>query len=360
MRVVVALSGGVDSAVAAARVQAQGHEAVAVHLRTGVEAEGEAAGGARSCCGIDDARDARAVAAKLGIPIYVVDVRASFQGVRDAFVEAYRAGHTPVPCVQCNKDVKFGRLIELAASLGAQALATGHYARRRPGARGRLRLLRPLDRGKDQTTMLFRLDQRQLRWARFPLGDTVKDDVRREAASLGLAVSDKADSQELCFLPSDGVRGYLKEHAPDALKAGVFVDAPSGTVVGEHTGAAAYTRGQRRGLPAVGDRRYVSAVDPVTGVITMDRREALMSRTVEATDVSWLEVVGPQQIQGPVRVCAKVRHHGTPTPGWLSTNGKGDVRIEFDEPVFAAASGQSLVAYVGEAVLAGGTIAAWS
>ena len=353
MRIVAAISGGVDSAVAAARLVEAGADVIGLHLRTGVEAEGAAAGGARSCCGADDARDARAVADALVIPFYVVDVREAFATVIEDFVAAYAAGRTPSPCVLCNQRVKFGRLVEIAQGLGAGVVATGHYARTEAGPEGRQRLLRSADASKDQTYMLFRLSQEQLGAARFPLGDTAKGDVRAEARRRGLLIHDKPDSQELCFTPQ-GPRVFLKERAPEVFVPGPFVDGER--EVGTHDGAVGYTIGQRRGLPAVGTPRYVTDVDPAAGRVVMGSREDLLDRTVRFGDVNWIEVPDAEAAGLPRRVQARIRHAGDPSPGTLQMTNTGELAVVFDEPVFAPAPGQALVAYVDDAVLCGGTI----
>ena len=354
MRIVAAISGGVDSAVAAARLVEAGADVVGLHLRTGVEADGAAAGGARSCCGADDARDARAIADQLGIPFYVVDVREAFATVIDDFVASYAAGRTPSPCVLCNQRVKFGRLLEIARTLGAERVATGHYARVEQADNGRMRLLRSRDASKDQTYMLFRLSQAQLHAAQFPLGDTPKADVRAEARARGLGIHDKPDSQELCFLPAGGPRAFLKERAPDAFVPGAFVDGER--VVGSHDGAVGYTLGQRRGLPAVGSPRYVTGVEPEAGRVTIGSREDLLGRTVDFDDVNWIDAPDAASAGLPRRVAARIRHAGAPTAGTLQATNIGSLQVQFDEPVFAPAPGQALVAYVDDAVLCGGTI----
>lgn len=360
MRILAALSGGVDSAVAAARLVRAGHDVVAAHLRTGVESDDASAAASRSCCGLDDARDARAVADHLGVPFYVVDVREAFSGVQADFRAAYEAGRTPAPCVLCNRDVKFGRLAEVAAQWGAGVIATGHYARLAPGAHGRWRLLAARDAAKDQTYMLFRLDDAQRARARFPLGESLKADVRREAEALGLPVHAKPDSQELCFLPAQGgVRAWLESVGADVHRPGDVVQDEGGSgprVLARHAGALGLTRGQRHGLPALGVRRYVRRVEPATATVEVAPREALETSTVHARDAVWIEVVHAGALAGPVRVTARIRHAGPAAAGWLMAEGADGFRVRFDAPVFAPAPGQAIVAYVGDAVLAGGTI----
>ena len=355
MRVLAALSGGVDSAVAAARLQRGGAEVVAVHLRTGVEADEATAGGSRSCCGADDARDARLVASALGLPFYVVDVAESFGLVLDAFVRAYAEGRTPNPCIDCNRHVKFGRLREVAADLGCEAVATGHYARLGRAADGRWRLLRAKDLGKDQSYVLYPLRQDQLAEARFPLGEDTKDGVREEARALGLPVAAKPDSQDLCFAPHGDYRRLLAERAPEAMVGGDIVDRASGETVGRHEGAAGYTVGQRRGLPALGAPRYVADIDPAQRLVEIATREELLGARVDVEGANWIERAEPEA-GFETDVEARIRHTGRLERGRLVARGGGRFHVHFVEPVFAPTPGQALVAYVGEAVLCGGTM----
>jgi len=340
--------------VAAARLLREGAEVVGVHLRTGVESEGEAAGGARSCCGADDARDARSVAARLDIPFYVVDVQEVFAGVIDEFIREYAAGRTPIPCVRCNTDVKFGRLLTVAHGLGADTVATGHYARTERGADGRMRLLRSADERKDQTYMLYQLDQAQLAAARFPLGATCKGEVREEARALGLGVADKPDSQELCFISAAGHRAFLKQRAAETVVPGEFVDG-EGRVVGMHDGAIGFTRGQRKGLPALGEARYVTAVDPQAGRVSIAPRSALMQSQAVVRSVNWIdrEALAPGS---ELKVEVRHRHAAPLHPARLKSLGVDAFEVRFEQAVFALTPGQALVAYEGERVVCGGTI----
>jgi len=360
MRVLCALSGGVDSAVAASRLRREGAEVVAVHYRTGVTAEDASSPAARrSCCGVDDARDARSVAARLGIPFYVVDVSEAFgRAVLDAFVSAHAAGKTPNPCIECNRAVKFGRLREMAASLGAEAVATGHYARTAPRAGGGVRLLKAVDPRKDQTYVLYGLDQAQLAVARFPLGDSSKDDVRAEARALGLVVADKPDSQELCFVPGGDHRTVLAERAPALFADGPVVDA-AGRELGRHGGAAGFTIGQRRGLGvAAAEALYVRSIDTTTNVVVAGPRRDLLRRTVRTERLHFVDVDPSRDSTAePFRVHVRIRHAMAPVPATLYVEADRTGRVVFDEAVFAPAPGQALVAYRGDAVLAGAPIA---
>ncbi|MCC7138295.1 MAG: tRNA 2-thiouridine(34) synthase MnmA [Planctomycetes bacterium] len=359
VRIVVALSGGVDSAVAAARLQRDGADVVAVHYRTGVVASDPAsASAARSCCGAEDARDARAVAARLGVPFYVLDVADAFQrDVVGDFVAAYATGRTPNPCIVCNQTVKFGRLAERARGMGAEAVATGHYARTALRADGGVRLCRATDRRKDQSYVLYGLTQAQLALARFPLGDARKDEVRDEARALGLVVADKPDSQELCFVPTGDHRDVLAERAPGLLREGPVVDA-QGHELGRHRGAAAYTVGQRRGLGiASTEPLHVTAVDPARDRVEVGPRAACLRRTVETAPLHWVGVAPEEgRRRSPWRVTVRIRHAHEPEPATLCVDERGGGVVRFDAPVFAPAPGQALVAYDGDDVLAGAPI----
>jgi tRNA-specific 2-thiouridylase len=361
VRVLAALSGGVDSAVAAARCLLGGDEVVAVHFATGASAdEASSPKAGRSCCGADDARDARAVAARLGVPFYVVDASAAFrEAVLHPFVAEHVAGRTPNPCVACNRAVKFGRLLSLARDLGAGAVATGHYARTVRDASGRVRLLRGRDASKDQSYVLSGVSDEALALARFPLGDSTKEEVRDEARAMGLPVAEKPDSQELCFVPGGDHRVVLRERAPGLLRPGPVVDL-EGRVLGAHDGAAGFTVGQRRGLRIASTAPlHVAAVDPATDRVVVGRREDLLRAEVVVGSVRFVGVEAPPP-GTRVRVEARIRHGQAPSPATLVVGASAGAVVSFDEPVFAPAPGQVLVAYDGEAVLCGGTIEASS
>ena len=371
--IAVAMSGGVDSSAAAALLRAQGHTLVGLTLQlwnqrrlAGHEGMPEAVRG--RCCSIDDVYDARAVAKDLDIPYYLVNQEARFEAeVVRPFVDEYLAGRTPIPCTLCNNHLKFDALLVTARQIGAERIATGHYARNRFDAeRGRWILSRPEDKSKDQTYFLFGLTQEQLSRTLFPLGEMQKPAVRKMAADAGLALAEKPDSQEICFIPGGSYSAFLAayleeqgEAVPDS--SGELVTA-GGEVVGRHEGIHGFTVGQRKGLGAIGNRgqgtgnsrpAYVLAIHPDSHRVVVGADEELMSRELRAERLNWISVAG---LEGEMRVQVKIRHRHEPAWATLRMEGEERVFAEFDEPQRAITPGQAAVFYDGDEVVGGGWI----
>jgi len=349
-RVVVAMSGGVDSSVAAALVVEQGHEAIGVTLHL--------AGSASRCCSLEDADDARRVAERLGIRFYVANDRERFdREVKEAFADAYLAGRTPIPCVTCNSRFKFDYLLARARVFGADAVASGHYARvdRDPDTRLR-RLRRAADAEKDQTYFLFELTQEQLAAVRFPLGDLEKKQVRDHARRLGLVTADKPESQEICFVPDGDYAAAVERIRPGALPGeGAIVDA-GGREVGRHGGVHRFTVGQRRGLGlGGGDRLYVIGLDAPANRVVVGGREALEVPGARLERVNWIAGAPPRE---PVSARVRVRYRHAGAPATIEPTADGGALVRFAEPVAAVAPGQAAVFDEGDVVLGGGWIAA--
>lgn len=366
MRVLAAMSGGVDSAVAAARAVAAGHEVVGVHLALSAD-PATLRTGSRGCCSREDAGDARRVADLLGIPFYVWDFAERFrEDVIEDFVESYARGETPNPCLRCNERIKFEALLDRGMALGFDAVATGHYARLShealPDGTTRAVLRRAVDDAKDQSYVLGVLTPHQLAHSMFPLGDTRKSEIRAEAEAAGLPVAGKPDSHDICFIPSGDTRAFLG--ARIGLRPGAVVDADTGDELGRHDGVHGFTIGQRKGLgiegPAAdGQPRYVTAIDAGTGTVTVGGSDHLLSAEMTATSPYWL--VDDDIRETDCRV--QIRAHGEATPGHVRRVGDGDdarLEITLDEPVRGVAPGQAAVLYRpepgGDRVLGSGTI----
>ncbi len=348
-RVVVAMSGGVDSSVAAARLVADGYDVIGVTLHLWDYPDDGSVRG--RCCAPEDIFDARRVADKLGIPHYTYDRREAFDAeVVTPFVEAYLNGRTPSPCVQCNRGVKMRELLQIADDLAADCIATGHYARvdttRTPAA-----LLRASDHTKDQSYFLHMLPPEVLARLIFPLGTSTKTDVREEALRLGLSGAEKGDSQELCFVPRGRYDQFVSERAPDRLRPGNIVDE-AGRTLGAHTGIHRFTLGQRKNLGvATGERAYVVAVDAASHRVTLGPRERLLSRGARLGNAS----VAPD-VAFPLTCGVAVRYRGQVLPASVQRWGTSGLEIRFNEPALAVVPGQVAVFFAGERVLGGGTI----
>jgi tRNA-specific 2-thiouridylase len=369
-RVLVAMSGGVDSAVAAALLHQQGYDVVGVTLRLYTEEDGTALRSKRTCCGVEDVADARAAAQRIGIPHYVLNMEREFErDVIAPFADAYAHGRTPNPCLACNQHVKFSTLLERAVAMGCDLLATGHYARI-DRADGRYRLLTAVDEEKDQSYVLYTLGQEALARTLFPVGELPKRETRAVATSLGLGVADKPDSADICFVPGGDYRTLLRARGVE-FQPGSIVTS-EGVEVGRHEGAAAYTVGQRRGVGiAAGERRYVTAVDAGANLVVVGTEDELATRSLVASDPHWVD--GPPSKEEVLT--ARIRYHGAlvearvrswPRSGGAPTrplprDGGGGteaewVRVDFARPVRAVAPGQAVVLYRGDEVVGGATV----
>jgi tRNA-specific 2-thiouridylase len=376
LRVLAAMSGGVDSAVAAARAAEAGHDVTGVHLALSANPASYRSG-ARGCCTLEDARDARRAADVIGIPFYVWDMAERFREdvVRD-FVEEYARGHTPNPCLRCNEKIKFAAVLDRAVALGFDVVCTGHHARLVPPASGGSsqapayagprqvtladepagapRLVRSVDAAKDQSYVLAVLTSGQLRRAMFPLGGSTKDEVRREAAARGLAVAGKPDSHDVCFIADGDTRKFLRDRLGEA--PGQIIDE-AGAVLGGHDGTYGFTIGQRRGLrigyPAPDGRpRYVLDISPASGTVTVGPAESLDAGEIETRRPVWTGCPPPA---GPVDCLVQLRAHGTAHPATAWPDGEG-LRISLGEPARGIAPGQAAVLYDGDTVLGSATI----
>jgi tRNA-specific 2-thiouridylase len=366
--IAIAMSGGVDSSAAAALLHAQGHPLIGLTLQlwnqrrlAGREGMPESVQG--RCCSIDDVYDARHVAEHLGIPYYLVNAQDRFEEeVIRPFVSEYLAGRTPIPCTLCNNHLKFDQLLLTARQIGAERIATGHYARNHfdpnRGTHGRWVLSRPADRSKDQTYFLFGLTQDQLSRTLFPLGEMQKPDVRLMAAGHGLDLAQKPDSQEICFIPggsySQFLKAYLDEQGRELRDSSGELVSSSGEVVGYHEGIHGFTVGQRKGLGLSSpDPLYVLKIHPDSHRVEVGSDDQLLSRTLRADRLNWVSIPEPT---GPIRVAIKIRHRHEPAPATLRVLSEDLIEATFDDPQRAVTPGQSAVFYQGDEVAGGGWI----
>ncbi|MBI3048764.1 MAG: tRNA 2-thiouridine(34) synthase MnmA [Acidobacteria bacterium] len=351
MRIVVAMSGGVDSSVAAALLAEEGHEVVGLSMQL-YDQRGDQTFG--SCCTLDDLHDARRVASALGIPHYILNFERRFQEtVISNFVREYAAGRTPLPCAHCNSDLKFTTLLDRARALGAEQVATGHYARVDRSWNGRWLLRRSADPDKDQSYFLFALTQEQLACATFPVGGLSKPEVRAQARRLGLQVAEKPDSQEICFLPRGGYAAFVAKEAPQVAQRGAIVDR-QGRVLGSHDGIHRFTVGQRKGLGiAAPAPLYVLRIDAPTGTVTVGPRSALEQTTLTASGVNWISVEPPGSW---LAAAAQIRHRHRAAPGRVRALEGNRAEFVFAQPQPAVTPGQAVVFYDGDLVGGGGWI----
>jgi tRNA-uridine 2-sulfurtransferase len=376
-RVVLAMSGGVDSSVAAHLLLEQGHEVIGVFMRHGHQspvacateslAKGEHAGAGtarlalpvvnrldhkQGCCTASDAEDARRVADRLSIPFYALNLDKEFSRIIDYFVDEYAAGRTPNPCVQCNNWIKFGKLFDYADSVDAEFVATGHYARLTTDAMGRPALLRGRDTAKDQSYVLFGIQRELLTRMLLPVGEYEKPAIRRMAASLGLNVAAKKDSQEICFVTSGRYDEFVKRHRGERASDGDFV-LTNGEVVGRHDGIEGFTVGQRKGLGiALGEPTFVVRIEPDTKRVVLGDRQELGRDKLTAVDCNWLV----DSLELPARGEVQIRYNAPPACAEYSLDAAGRLHVRFDKPQFGVAPGQAAVCYDGDRVLGGGWI----
>jgi tRNA-specific 2-thiouridylase len=368
-RIVLAMSGGVDSSVAAHLLVEQGHEVIGVFMRHGEQSpaacgEQEDASGSplhhkQGCCTATDADDARRVADKLGIPFYALNLQAEFVQIIDYFVSEYTAGRTPNPCVQCNNWIKFGKLFDYADSVGAEYVATGHYARLETLADGSTALLRGVDTAKDQSYVLFGIRSELLPRMMLPVGHFEKPAIRRMAAGVGLRVADKKDSQEICFVTRGRYDEFVRRRRENVDTAGELV-ATDGAVVGHHEGIESFTVGQRKGLGvAFGERKFVVRIEPESRRVVVGDRDELDRCELTARGCNWLILNSGDSSAGPSRCYAQIRYNAPAQPAELTVLPDRRLQVVFDEPQFAVTPGQAVVCYdadENERVLGGGWI----
>ena len=353
-KVLVAMSGGVDSSVAALLLRDAGYDARGVTLRL---FENESAGLSRekTCCSLEDVEDARSVARRLGLPFTVFNFTEEFRAcVMDRFADAYRQGRTPNPCIDCNRFIKFGKLLRRAEELGVPYLATGHYARVIfDPARGRWLLKKGLDAGKDQSYVLYALTQRELSHLLLPLGELTKARVRELAEEHGFLNAHKRDSQDICFVPDGDYAAFITRHTGETFPPGEFIGT-AGQVYGEHRGVIHYTVGQRKGLGlSFPQPMYVCKVDPAANQVTLGTHGELFSDSLTAREINLISVPA---IPTPLRVKAKIRYRQAEQPATVVQTGEDELRVTFDAPQRAVTPGQALVLYDGDTVVGGGTI----
>ena len=354
MKALIGMSGGVDSSVAALLMLEKGFACIGATMRL-YGGDSVSPEGSKTCCSLDDVEDARAVAHRLGIRHYVFNFTEEFRRqVMDKFVDTYYEGGTPNPCIDCNRSLKFGKLLQRAEELGCDTVVSGHYARvERDPDSGRYLLKRAADRAKDQTYFLACLTQEQLSRIQFPLGGLTKEEVRRIAEAHGFVNARKHDSQDICFVPGGDYTAFLTEYTGKPLEPGDFLNQ-QGQIVGRHRGTICYTIGQRKGLGiSLGEPVYVTGKDMAAGTVTVGPNEALFSRELWAKDWVFFPF---EELKEPMAVTAKIRHSQFDQPATVYPEENGLARVVFDEPQRAISPGQAVVLYQGDTVIGGGTI----
>ncbi len=353
-KVVVGMSGGVDSSVAAWLLKEQGYEVIGVTMQIWQDEEEEILEENGGCCGLSAVEDARRVAQKLEIPHYVMNFKADFKRtVMDYFVAEYLAGRTPNPCIACNRYVKWEALLKRSLEIGADYIATGHYARIKQLENGRFSLTRSVTAAKDQTYALYNLTQEQLSHTLMPVGAYSKEEIRTIAEQIGLSVADKPDSQEICFVPDQDYAGFIERTTGEPSREGNFVQA-DGTILGRHKGIIHYTIGQRRGLGLpMGRRVVVTEIRPETNEVVIGEQEDVWTDSLIADRLNWMSI---SELEGEREAAAKIRYNHAGTPCMIQKTGEDQVQVRFKEPVRAVTPGQAVVFYDGDYVLGGGTI----
>jgi tRNA-uridine 2-sulfurtransferase len=350
-RVVLAMSGGVDSSVAAVLLKEQGYDVVGIFMRTGTTAE-DAERRTKTCCSVADAQDAQRVADRLDIPFYALDFENDFARIKDYFADEYLAGRTPNPCVVCNIWLKFGKLWAYGKQVGADFVATGHYARMATADDGTCRVARAVDRAKDQSYVLFGLRRELLTHVLFPVGGYTKPEIRALARQHGLPVHDKPDSQEICFVPDDDYLRFVRERRPERETAGAIVDE-DGRVLGEHAGIEGFTIGQRRGLGVtVGSPRYVIQIEPLNRTVTVGRKESLEKTGLIASRFNWQAPIPT----GSIPCLAQIRAQHRAVPATVEPLVGDRARVVFSAPQSAITPGQVVTLYQNDLVIGGGWI----